>query len=558
MRARGAEPPRKRPRLGRASPDRFLLGLAKRLIEARASALPAEILAALAGVARRAGAEGATVFDRGPHGGALAAVHHWSRSGSAPALATLPGEELPWLLGELAAGRSVSFRSCAELPCCAARERALFARHGPGSAAMIPLVTGGAASAVLTVWTLERERSWSRAGVSFLERAGAVLASALSRARTLETSHQAADRLAGVLEAVPHGVLVARPSGQVELANARAGALFLRGHDELCSARLQDLLASAQDAMAPGAGPAFLASDEPHQLSARRGDGSATPVEVTLRRLRTSGEELLYCGIRDVTEERRAREESARLRDELAFVGRTAMLAELGAGVAHELNQPLSAILSNAEAAQRMLRSSGAEREDLGDLLRDVVDETLRAAGVIRRMRDMLRHREAERRPVDVAELLRNVARSFREEAVARAIRLELVLVPDLPPVMGDAVQLQQVATNLVLNAFEAMGTGAGGAQTVTIHARPTQPDGVDVSVRDSGPGLSGEALAHAFEPFFTTKPGGIGMGLRISRSIVEAHGGRLVAHNNPDGGATFEFHVPAATRMGASRRESA
>jgi len=154
-----------------------------------------------------------------------------------------------------------------------------------------------------------------------------------------------------------------------------------------------------------------------------------------------------------------------------------------------------------------------------------------------------------------VAALLGSVARRFREEAVARSIRLSLDVAPGLPAVLGDPVQIEQVATNLVLNAVEAMGVGTGPPRTIAIRARPTQPDGVDVSVRDSGPGLDPEALAHAFEAFYTTKPQGLGMGLRISRWIVEAHGGRLLARNNADRGATFEFHLPAAPQPGAAER---
>jgi two-component system sensor kinase FixL len=136
---------------------------------------------------------------------------------------------------------------------------------------------------------------------------------------------------------------------------------------------------------------------------------------------------------------------------------------------------------------------------------------------------------------------------------VVRSVRLSLDVAPGLPPVTGDPVQLEQVVMNLVLNALEAMGAGATPPRTLVLRARPAPPGGVDVSVRDSGPGLDDEVLAHAFDAFFTTKPGGLGMGLGISRSIVEAHGGRILARNNADRGATFEFHLPAAPLPGAA-----
>jgi two-component system sensor kinase FixL len=167
-------------------------------------------------------------------------------------------------------------------------------------------------------------------------------------------------------------------------------------------------------------------------------------------------------------------------------------------------------------------------------------------------MREMLRRGDVARVPVDLAALLRDVAQRFREEAVVRSVRLSLDVAPGLPPVTGDPVQLEQVVMNLVLNALEAMGAGATPPRTLVLRARPAPPGGVDVSVRDSGPGLDDEVLAHAFDAFFTTKPGGLGMGLGISRSIVEAHGGRILARNNADRGATFELHLPAAPPRGA------
>jgi two-component system sensor kinase FixL len=231
------------------------------------------------------------------------------------------------------------------------------------------------------------------------------------------------------------------------------------------------------------------------------------------------------------------------------------MLAEMGSGIAHELNQPLTAVLSNAETAQRLLAAGArADPGELGEALCDVVNDTRRAAQVLGKMREMLRRRDAERVPVDVAALLSAVASRFREEAVARSVRLSVEIVPGVPQVLGDPVQLEQVAMNLVLNALEALD-GEPLPHAIALRARPTDPPGVDVSVRDSGPGLDDAALAHAFDAFYTTKPDGLGMGLRISRSIVEAHGGRLLARNNADRGATFEFHLPAAPEAGAATR---
>ncbi|MGC3999292.1 MAG: ATP-binding protein [Anaeromyxobacter sp.] len=187
-----------------------------------------------------------------------------------------------------------------------------------------------------------------------------------------------------------------------------------------------------------------------------------------------------------------------------------------------------------------------------------MVNETRRAADVLGRMRDMLRRRESERAPVALGALLEGVARRFREEGVARAIQLACELDRGLPAVPGDVVQLEQVLMNLVVNAFDALGVGGAGPRRVVLRARAAPGGGVDLAVRDTGPGLPDQALAHAFDPFFTTKPQGLGMGLAISRSIVEAHGGRLLARNNSDRGATFELHLPPARPAGAMSRRPA
>ena len=458
-------------------------------------------------------------------------------------------QELPWLAEQLGAGRTVAFRSCSSFPAEAVRERRYVARHGPRSGALVPVVVGGATVAALVVGTMRRERAWGRATLAFLERAAVVIGGALSRRRAHDSALEAEGRLAGVLEAATDGLLLVEASGRVRVANDRAAGILLRTRRELCAERLQDLLASSEPGGSHRRGSleALRSGPVPILLQARRGDGTSAPVEATLRELSGPGERLLCCALRDVGEDRRARDEIRRLRDELAFMGRTAMLAEMGAGIAHELNQPLTAILSNAETAQRLLRGGrAADSADLRETLRDVVKDTKRAALVLGRMREMLRRKEAARDRVDVGDLLGNVARRFAEQAVVHCIALSVDVGPGVGPVWGDPVQIEQVAMNLVLNAFEAMASTAA-PRTVALRARAAQPGGVDVSVRDSGPGLGDDALAHAFDAFFTTKPSGLGMGLPISRSIVEGHGGRLLARNNADRGATFELHLPAA-----------
>ena len=469
----------------------------------------------------------------------------------------LGADDLPWLMERIQAGRGVAFRRIAELPREAHRELRWFARHGPRSCAMVPIVVGGAAEAALVAGTVRRERSWPGSSIRLLERAAVLLGIAIVRQRAHESALESEGRLGGLVEAGPCGVLLAHRSGRIELANARAGAILLSTRQELCSGRLQDVLLPSTDPPRRrgvlGAIEALLGNGEPVRMRARRGDGSTAPVDVVLREVHVPGGDLLCCGIADVSADVRARDEAARIRDEIAFRGRMALVAEMGPGIAHELNQPLTAILSNAEAAQRLLRSSRLrDALELRETMRDVVKDTRRAADILGRMREMLQHRPVDRVAVETGALLRGVAGRFRERALSHAIRLGVEIAPGLRPVVGDPVQIEQVVMNLVLNAFESLGEGTTPPRTVVLRARPTR-EGVSISVHDSGPGLDDEVLAHAFEPFFTTKPNGTGIGLSISRSIVEAHGGRLLARNDPGGGATFELELPSAPPLGSA-----
>jgi len=216
----------------------------------------------------------------------------------------------------------------------------------------------------------------------------------------------------------------------------------------------------------------------------------------------------------------------------------------MAAALAHELNQPLTAILSNAHAGERYLTRAEPPLDEIREILQDVVGDARRAGEVIQRLRSLLRKEETRFLPLDVNQVTREVAALLRTDAVLRDLVIDVDLAPDLPSVRGDRVQIQQVLLNLLLNGMEAVGSHGEGRRVVI---RTLQADGaVCVSVRDQGPGIPGDMLSRIFETFYTTKPDGMGMGLAISHSIVEAHGGRIWAENNPDRGATFWFTLPA------------
>jgi signal transduction histidine kinase len=234
--------------------------------------------------------------------------------------------------------------------------------------------------------------------------------------------------------------------------------------------------------------------------------------------------------------------ELERLRYNLSHVGRVTAMAELTASLTHDLGQPLTAILINAQAARRMLDRGVQDPKDFREILSDIVADDQRASEVLRRVRAFIKKDKTPRRLVDVNAIVQDVVSLLRSDANIRKVSVEVDLDPGLPPVLGDHVQLQQILVNLLMNAFDALGTASERRTIVTTRKAGTA---IHVSVNDSGSGIPAADLARIFDPFYTTKASGLGMGLSIARSLVEAHGGQLWAENNKDGGATFTFTVP-------------
>jgi len=242
---------------------------------------------------------------------------------------------------------------------------------------------------------------------------------------------------------------------------------------------------------------------------------------------------------------RRAEMEGQRLRQDLAHIGRVSTVGELTASLAHELNQPLTAILANAQAVRRILDADKADLVEVRAIVDDIVDDDKRASEVIGRLRGFLKKGTLERSSVDMSELVGQVARLVAGDAVLRSVGIRLELAPDLPGVYADRVQLQQVILNLILNGFDAMRDSEVGRRDLLLRTACDGTGSVTVTVHDSGSGIEWADVGHVFDAFYTTKADGLGMGLAIVKSIVEAHGGRVEARNNPEGGATFSLALP-------------
>jgi C4-dicarboxylate-specific signal transduction histidine kinase len=250
---------------------------------------------------------------------------------------------------------------------------------------------------------------------------------------------------------------------------------------------------------------------------------------------------------RDIVRSARTETEARRLRDELAHVARVSTLSELSGSLAHELNQPLGAILRNTEAAQLLLEREAPDLAELRAIVADIHSDDRRAGMIIERMRALLKHNSLEMHQIALQPLAQEVLALLRSDAAARRVTLECAMPEGLPPVLGDRVQLSQVLLNLLVNGIDAACDSSQRARRVAIEARRADDRTVEVAVADSGHGVAPDMLSKVFEPFVTTKPKGMGIGLAVSRTIVEAHGGRLWAQNNAQAGATFRFTLPVA-----------
>ena len=245
------------------------------------------------------------------------------------------------------------------------------------------------------------------------------------------------------------------------------------------------------------------------------------------------------------TRRRRAEADLQRNREELAHVTRVSTVGELTTSVAHELNQPLGAILSNAEAAEMFLAAEPPALDEVRDILADIRKDDQRASEVIRRMRGLLRKHELALQSIEINDAVEEVLKLLSVDAFARKVAMKFERTADLPRVRCDPVHFQQVVLNLVLNSMEAMAGLLEENRQVVVRTGPGDNGTVKIAVADSGPGIPTDKLPKLFEPFFTTKKAGMGMGLSIARTILEAHHGQIWAENNPNIGATFYFTVP-------------
>ncbi len=359
------------------------------------------------------------------------------------------------------------------------------------------------------------------------------------------------------VEASPSGIVLVNGAGQIVLVNAQTERLFGYAREELIGQTVERLIPERFRNAHPGlrsgfhAVPTARAMGSGRELFALRKDGTEFPVEIGLSPIHSEEGTLVLTTIVDITARKLAEAELRRVQSELAHVSRVSTMGQLSTALAHELNQPLGAILSNAEAAEMLLDADPPALDQVREILADIRQDDERAGEVIRRMRALLRKQEMEMRPLDLGDLVQNVVRLVSGDAVLRKVIVRAELASSPLPVRGDRVHLQQVLLNLLVNGMDAVAESDSEARQVIVQAGKNRIGEIEVSVSDNGPGIAPELLPRLFEPFFTMKPNGMGMGTSIARTIVQAHNGHIWAENNPGGGATLRFTLPVDERQG-------
>ena len=364
---------------------------------------------------------------------------------------------------------------------------------------------------------------------------------------------ESGERLRAILHAAVDAIVTIEESGAIESINPAAERAFGYARDELIGRNVSVLMPSPDREEHDRYIAHYLRTGKARiigigrEIEAQRKDGSVFPADIAVSEVRLPGRRLFTGIIRDLTE-RRAMEERARLRlEDAAHTARVLELGEMCSGIVHEMNQPLAAIVSFAEGCLRMVRGGGAEPALIEDTLGRVAEQGIRAGEILSGLRDLVRKDESRSEAFHLDATIEETLLLVDHERRRRGIRVEVEREHGLPAVSADRVQIEQILLNLLRNAFHAVE----GAERRQVRMRVTRAgsDRVRLIVEDSGPGLTPELCERVFEPFYTTRPSGLGIGLAISRSLAERHGGRLWAESGDDRGARFGLELPYAAQ---------
>jgi len=403
-----------------------------------------------------------------------------------------------------------------------------------------------------SVWELYKWRIIAAISIIVLQALGIVWL-LFTRAKRRQ-AEEAKDKLAAIVETSDDAILSETLEGIIISWNAGAEKIYGYSANEIVGQHVSILAPPELKTEVEGIVERLSRGGSVDHLETQRLSKEGVRIDVSLTISPIRNERGLIMGAstiaRDITIRKKAEVEELQHRTELAHLSRVTMLGELSGSLAHELNQPLTAILSNAQAAQRFLAHDDVDLDEVRDILGDIVKQDKRAGEVIHRLRLLLKKSKVEHQLLDLNDVVSEVLKLVRNDLLNQRVTGQMELAPDLPAVVGDRVQLEQVVLNLVMNGCDAIATGPAGDRKLIIRTGLNNGDGICVSVTDQGVGLLPDNLEKVFDPFFSTKPNGMGLGLSVCRTIITAHGGKLWAANNADRGATFYFTIPAQPEL--------
>jgi len=377
-----------------------------------------------------------------------------------------------------------------------------------------------------------------------------------NRVRATASTQDALSReahLRSILETIPDAMIVIDERGAMQSFSTAAARLFGYSADEVLGKNVRMLMPSPYRESHDGYLQRYLRTGERRIIGigrvvvGERRDGSTFPMELSVGEMKSADRRFFTGFIRDLTDRQRTEARLQELQTELVHISRLTAMGEMASALAHELNQPLSAIANYMKGSRRLLEDRSDEQSALvRDALEKAAEQSLRAGQIIRRLRDFVARGESERRIESVKKLVEEASALALVGAKEHGVRVRFQIDPVNDLVLVDKVQIQQVLLNLIRNAIEAMEQAP--RRELLIASRARGGDLLEVSVTDSGPGIAPEISSQLFQPFVTTKRLGMGVGLSISRSIVENHGGQIVAEPNEGGGTVFRFTMPSVT----------
>lgn len=536
--------------------EEFLSQLSQAFVHLPSDRMQPAFDAWLAKVGQWLSVDGLMLFRRAPDSGELRLESSWMRPGVGANPVSDPRQEFPWASAEVLANREVMLEGVDDFPGDAHADRQAFAAHGFVAGLGLPLAAGDRVFGCLSYVSTAESTRWAPELMARLRLVAEVFGNAMARQQNEDALRASESLKSAVLSSMTSGVAVLDRAGVIVAVNDHwlglgcASSLACTCQevgDNLIDHCRKDAVRDERAARVLEGIQRVLAGDTPQFVLQHTNNGpEGLRYWVLLVRpihLPRGGAVITHS---EITERKQAEFEVQAARAELAHVARVATMGELTASLAHELNQPLAAIVANAQAARRLLATPARSADELRAALADIVDDGMRAGAVIQRTREMLHKGTPASSRVDVGALVRDVTGLVTNDALLRNVTIGLSLPPFPAEVEGDRIQLQQVVLNLLMNALEAIGDDTKGARLIHVRAGPADEASIEVLVRDTGSGMPAQP-GRVFDAFYTTKPSGMGMGLSIARSIVEAHGGSIHAANNPGGGATVGFRLPAA-----------